>query len=142
MRGLYNDEVAPQLFEFIDRTRSGLPEHFLSKAKGVAVACPDLIRGLDDFSNSDNSWIHIPGSYGDGYARDFPEDNITLLVNQLGEFWYIQRMIVGNNSDLQELVFAFESLPICTRTFKDAMRLAEHCHPETRAPLLDWVTID
>jgi hypothetical protein len=47
------DEVAPQLFEcFIGRGTAGLPEDFLSAAKGVVVAGPDLIRGLDDFSGS------------------------------------------------------------------------------------------
>ncbi len=143
MSGLCNDEVAPQLFEFIDRTRSGLPDHFLSEAQGVAIACPDLFRGRDDFSNSDSSWIHMFSSPGDGYGRDFPETNIVSLVNQLGDFWYIQRLIVGEHtSDFQELVTAFGNVPICTTTLKDAMRLAEHCHPETHSPLVDWVNID
>jgi hypothetical protein len=35
----------------------------------------------------------------------------------------------------QVLAVAFENVPICTRTFRDAIRLAEHCHPVTRAPM-------
>lgn len=141
MSVLHTDEAEPQLFEFIDRAQSGLPEHFLSTAKEVAVAGPDLIRELEDYSGSYKSWGWIAGADGTsfqvGYVDRVSPDQQAVLVGihieQRGEFWYIRRYIDGRG--YQVLVVAFEYVPICTRTFRDAIRLAEHCHPVTRAPM-------
>jgi hypothetical protein len=57
MSVLHTDEVAPQLFEcFIDRAEADLPELFPKEAKGAVVAGPDVIRGLEDYSDSYESW--------------------------------------------------------------------------------------
>jgi hypothetical protein len=131
--------IAPKLFEFIDRAQAGLPEHFLSATKGVLVAGPDLIGRLDDFSGSEHTWK--PSLHGDGFGHDLPESNCCLLVDRLGEFWYVSRLIVGeHNFGPQVLVVAFDNVPICTRTSDEAIRLAEHCHPIPRSPMAGcWV---
>jgi hypothetical protein len=144
MSGIYTDEVIPQLFEpFITRAEAGLPEAYLSAAKGVLVAGPDLIRGLDYLSGSDYSdWV--PSQDSAVLERVFPELNSCLRVSRHGEFWYVQRIIVGqyNREEFQALVVAFENVPICTHTSDEAMRLAEHCHPVPRSPTAGcWVEI-
>jgi hypothetical protein len=143
MTALYPDE--PQTFEgFIDRAQADLPGHYLSGAKGVIIAGPDLIGGLDEFSDSERSPGWIPSNDGKVFQRDILELNSGLRVNKLGEFWHIQRIIIGqyNREEFQALVFAFENVPICTRTHEDAIRLAEHCHPVTRSPVAGcWVEI-
>jgi hypothetical protein len=136
-----SDEVAPQLFEcFIGRGTAGLPEDFLSVAKGVVVAGPDLIRGLDDFSGSDD-WI--PRDDGAVFYRDLPDVNGGLLVHRIGGFWYVQIIIFREHNRGAEywvLVVAFENVPMCTRTSDEAIRLAEHCHPIPRSPMAGcWV---
>jgi hypothetical protein len=144
MNEFYPDEVAPQLFEcFIARAQTGLPEDYLSSAKGVVVAGPDLLRGVSGVSKSGYSnWIASWG--GAVFERDLPEENGCLRVNQLGEFWYIQRIVIGryNREEFQGLVLAFEHAPICTNTYQEAMRLAEHCHPVPRPPMAGcWVEV-
>jgi len=145
MSEFYPDEVAPQIFEhFIARAKAGLPEDYLSSAKGVVVAGPDLFRGLSGVSGSDYSPGRVPSYGGAVFERDLPEENGCLRVNQLGEFWYVQRIIVGqyNREEFQALVVAFENVPICTHTSDEAMRLAEHCHPVPRSPMAGcWVEI-
>jgi hypothetical protein len=139
MSGSQTDELAPQLFEcFIDRAEANLPEFFPKEAKGAVVAGPDLIRELEDYSDSHESWswdasvdnAHFRCGYVD---RDDPNVDGELDIIQQAEFWYIYR--VFDPCRTQALVVAFENVPVCTRTFRDAIRLAEHCHPETRAPM-------
>ena len=45
MSVLHIYEEAPQVFEFMERARAGLPEARLSAATRVVVGSPDLIRG-------------------------------------------------------------------------------------------------
>jgi hypothetical protein len=145
MSGSQSDEVAPQLFErFVDRAQAGLPEDFLLAARGIVVAGPDLIGGLDDISDFDESPSWIPSCEGVTFHRDLPDVNGGLLVYRIGEFWYPQVILVreNNRAEYWALVVAFENVPICARTSKDAIRLAEHCHPVTRAPMAGcWVKV-
>jgi hypothetical protein len=141
MSEFYPDKVAPQLFEcFIDRAQADLPDDFLSVAKGVAVAGPDLIRGLDDFSKSKHSTDWKPADEGAVFHRDWPDVTGGVLVNRIGEFWYIQRALVNecNRAEYDVLVIAFENVPICTRTHEEAIRLAEHCLPVPRWPMAGY----
>jgi hypothetical protein len=140
MSVLHTDEVAPQLFEcFIDRAEADLPELFPKEAKGAVVAGPDVIRGLEDYSDSYESWgwkATIDGTafFRDPVGRDLPDKEAAFLeIEQRGQFWYIWRH--SDTGGPQVLVVAFENVPICTRTFREAIRLAEHCHPDTRAPM-------
>jgi len=138
VRELYTDEApGPKLFEcFIDRAEASLPEHFLSAAKGVLVAHPDLIGSLGDFSRSGYTWK--PNLRGDGFDSALPKERRILQVKQIGQFWYIQRIGVDRPDrflDFQVLVFPFENVPFCTRTCEDAMRLAEHCSPMPCSPM-------
>jgi hypothetical protein len=52
-----------------------------------------------------------------------------LCVRGCGEFWIIEREID------EVLVLKDGSLPIFTRTYQAAMRLAEYCHPHPPAGL-------
>ncbi|SHG24099.1 hypothetical protein [Bradyrhizobium erythrophlei] len=140
MSVLHTDEVAPQLFEcFIDRAQAVLPEHFPREAKGAVVAGPDLVRGLEDYPDSYESWGWRASTDGTGFEccfvdRDCPKRHAVYLeIERRGEFWYIWRDF--ERGGCQALVVAFENVPICTRTFRDAIRLAEHCHPVARAPM-------
>jgi hypothetical protein len=145
MSGSQTDEVAPQLFEcFVDRAEANLPEFFPKEAKGAVVAGPDLIRGLEDYSGSHESWGWEASVDGTAFECFLPNDrpgiDVYLDIEQRGELWYIRRQI--GNDITQALVVAFENVPICTRTFRDAIRLAEHCHPDTRAPMAGcWVDL-
>ena len=57
-----------------------------------------------------------------------------LEVAKLGEYWFIGRR--GKDHEVSETVVeAFGAVPICTRTTRDAMLLAEHCQPEVRLPI-------
>jgi hypothetical protein len=139
MSASHTDEVAPQVFKLLDRTQAELPEHCLSEATAVVVASPDLIRGLDDFTNS--SWR--PNLYGDGFDRALPEERRILRVRQFGQFWYIQRLCFDDYGLDQALVFPFDNVPICTRTCEEAMRLAEHCSPMPHSPVMGcWVKLE
>jgi hypothetical protein len=142
MSVLNTEQVAPQLFEcFLDRTEAGLPENYLSMADGVLVAGPDLLRPLEAFPESYESWGYRSSIDGSAYER--PLKGGSLDVRREGNFWFMHRAVDdGEDGDkFQVLVVAFEDVPICTRTFEDAIRLAEHCHPETRAPMAGyWFT--
>jgi hypothetical protein len=135
----HTDEVAPQVFELVDRAQAALPEHCLSEATAVVVASQDLIRGLDESTDPSASWRS--NLYGDGLDRALPEERRMLRVRQFGQFWYIQRWDVDDyGSDFQVLVFPFHNVPICTRTCEEAMQLAEHCSPLPHPPVMGcWV---
>ena len=140
MSGSQTDDMAPQLFEcFIDRTAADLPDFFPKEAKGAIVAGPDLIRGLKDYSGSCESWGWEADVEGAAFRRGYADGKLN--VERHGGFWYIYR-----NSALEHtvhaLVVAFENVPICTRTFRDSIRLVEHCHPEIRAPMAGcWLDV-
>jgi len=148
MSGSQVDEIAPQLFErFIDRTEALPPEFFPREAKGAVVAGPDLIRELEDYPDSHESWGWEASIDGNAFRRgyvdlSFPPAIIDgeLDIERRGDFWYIYRQF--DPCRTQVLVVAFENVPVCTRTFRDAIRLAEHCHSETRAPMAGfWLDI-
>ncbi len=144
MSVLHPDDLAPQLFEcFMDRAQANMPKFFPSDAKGALVAGPDLLRELEDFPESYESWGYQRSTDGNAYERASPKVDGYLEVERWGEFWYILRTIKENKDpeQFQVLVLAFENVPICTRTFEDAIRLAEHCHPVARAPMAGyWFT--
>ena len=144
MSGSQTDEIAPQLFEcFIDRAEADLPEFFPQETRGALVAGPDLLAALEDFPKSYEIWGYRKSTDGDAYERAAPQIKGTLEVLRHGDFWYIRRQLedAEGGDKFQVLVFAFENVPICTNTFENAIRLAEHCHPEARAPMAGyWFT--
>jgi hypothetical protein len=72
MSGSQANEIAPQLFEcFIDRAEARLPEFFPKQAKGAVVAGPDLIRGLEDYSDSYESWGWEASVDGNAFRRGY-----------------------------------------------------------------------
>jgi hypothetical protein len=141
------DDNASQLFEsFIDRAEADLPEFFPQEAKGALVAGPALVGPLEDYAASYEAWGWERSTDGTHFRRGYidradPFVDGELNIEQRGDLWYIYRQ--SDPCRHQALVVAFENVPICTRTFRDAIRLAEHCHPETRAPMAGfWLDLE
>src|SRR5215210_2187227 len=88
--GLLESELHEPEFEYMERAQAGLPEGRLSAATEVAVATPNLIRGLDETTEPGDLWT--PNLCGDGFDRALPEEQRILRVRQFGQFWYPQRM--------------------------------------------------
>ena len=61
MSVLHIYEEAPQVFEFMERAQAGLPEGRLSAATEVAVATPNLIRGLEETTEPADLWTTDEG---------------------------------------------------------------------------------
>src|SRR5260370_41260050 len=133
----------PNLIErFLDREETALQDIYLPMANGAVLAGEDL-PGADSHSlASDDKYAW--GRTGDGKAfQRWTQSGELIEVVKLGDYWFI------NLSDgpipeekFQALVFAFDRLPICTRSAAQAMRLAEHCYPDPRPPMAGcWADI-
>jgi hypothetical protein len=51
-----------------------VPKHFPKDAKGAVVAGPALTRGLEDYSDSYESWGWEASTDGTGFRRGFDRD--------------------------------------------------------------------
>jgi hypothetical protein len=131
-----------QLFErFIERAeanlaQANLPEWFTQRAKGTLVAGPDLIGPLEDYSDSYESWGWERSPDGGAFRRFSRIPYGELNITQGGNLWYVYRHMDLDCTG-QALVVA-EDVPVCTRTFRDALRLAEHCNPVVREPMAGY----
>jgi hypothetical protein len=85
-----------------------------------------LLSELEDFPESYGPCGYMRSTDGNAYERGSSKVDGYLEVERWGEFWYILRTIKENKDpeQFQILVFAFENVPICTRKFEDAIRLA------------------
>ena len=76
-----------------------------------------------------------------GVFLKFPDHRSHLRVRQCGQFWTVERTVdcVG-----EMLAYPYGLLPIFTRTYQAAARLAEYCHrcPRGAASSLRWVFED
>ncbi len=120
---------APEIIRFVDRDEARLPDFFLPKAIGVIVAEPEFIRAIELplWSDYPIGWSMVDEVRGQSH-------HCKLEVAKLGEYWFIGRK--GRDLEVSETVVeSFEAAPICARTPRDAMLVAEHCHPEVRLPI-------
>jgi hypothetical protein len=121
-------EVHSKLFEFVEGKRTGLPNDIMPRATGALLAAEDLLRAAG----------HLPGSgrpkgwrkNGDCFYHRFKDSGITLEISKSGDYWFVTRIERYLIESFAFLALAFEQVPICTNTFEEAMRLADHCHPD------------
>jgi hypothetical protein len=141
-----------RLFEcHIDRSQTQMPNHYLPGAAVVSIAGEGMLQAAG----------HVPGSYRPrAWRRGEPgvfgkpsRDGAHMLrVRQCGrakdknKLWVIERTsrtsFLGIPQVEEALVFAFGNVPIWTRTYQAAMRLAEHCDPLPRPPVVGcWIKV-
>jgi hypothetical protein len=125
-------EPPPHLIaEVVERDDTEMPDRFVPWAPGVVVASDHLLAAAHHRLGS-----RPPLGWSQHKPRVFwkPARTNRLWVCGLGEFWTVEREIET------VLVFAYGSMPIVTRSYQAAMRLAEYCHPQP-APGLMWVVM-
>jgi hypothetical protein len=115
------DQPSPYLVaEVIERSNTELPDDFVPWAPGIVIASDYLLRaaGYHPGSRRPEGWS--PGNPG-VFTKVTYRNRLT--VRGCGEFWIIER------ETCEVLAYTYGSLPIVTRTYQAAMRLAEYCHP-------------
>ena len=105
--------------EIIERNKTELPDDFVPWAPGIIIPSGYLLRAAN----------YAPGSHRPkGWSRKCPGVFTKVMygncmaVRQCGRFWTVERQ----NDEV--LAFTYGSLPVFTRTYQAAMRLAEYCH--------------
>ena len=92
-------------------------------------------QALSELKDDDDAWTRLQRQIGEDLTE--LQRALSALGHQAhaeqSDWGLIYRVFDPNRT--QALVVAFENVPVCTRTFRDSIRLAEHCHPETRAPM-------
>ena len=120
---------APGTLRFVDRDEAKLPDFFLPRADGVVVAGMHLMR-VAELSHGPYrklDWRMMDANWAQSLHGD-------LGVAKLGDHWFIGRK--GCDVRISEiLVEAFGERPVCTPSCRDAMLLAEYCHPKVGRPL-------
>jgi hypothetical protein len=116
----FREDVSPfQVAEVIDRSKTKFTDDFVPWAPGIAVASDYLLRAAnyDPGSRRPPGWTqHSARLFRKLLHRNY------LTVSRCGEFWLVERQIE------EVLVYRYGSLPIVTRNYQAAMRLAEYCH--------------
>jgi hypothetical protein len=131
------EQQAPILFEcMVDRSDTEMPDDYLPTARGILIAGRDMLRaaGYVPGSCRPRGWSRRnPGVF----ARPSAESQHILWVRQCGRFWVIERSFEFSEHgcdfrDDYALTCALTDMPISTRTYQAAMRLAEHCDMSPR----------
>jgi hypothetical protein len=156
-------DVASRLFDLFDREQIKMPIDYLPDAPGVAIAGDALLHALaySPGSKRPPDWFKTklgvfrylkrfeikPGLFG--YTAH--ADGVILQVRQCGKLWVIERYRDGDWLDpsgrcpglnLYALVCAQTERPIWTTTYQAAMRLAHHCHPAPKSPVIGhWLQV-
>ena len=120
-------DVYPKLFEFIEREQAALEPYLFTHTSGVLLAGEDLLRAAG----------HVPGSKRpkgwregvEGFGRR-AEDRKYLRTSKHGYYWFVFRSTTRSHFDYEYLTFAFDKVPLCASTAQEAMRLADHFHPD------------
>jgi hypothetical protein len=124
----YEAEVHPKLFEFIEREEARLSRYEFRQATGVLLAGEDLLGAAG----------HVPGSKRpkgwrealEGFGRRTADRKYTLRAIKIDYYWFVLRRASRSVFDYEYLAFAFDEVPLCTRTDLEAMRLADHFYPD------------
>jgi hypothetical protein len=108
------DPPTYSIAEIIERENAQLKADFVPWAPGIVIASDYLLRiaGHRPTSRRPPKW-HKHRRWG-YFIKGY------LVVRKRGEFWFVE------TAESDVLVFIYGSLPICTRTYQEAMRLAEH----------------
>jgi hypothetical protein len=127
--------LSSYIAEAIERSKTELPPDFVAWAPGIVVASDHLLRVAN----------YRPGSPPpQGWCLERPDvytkvlrDN-RLMVRGCGEFWTVEREVH------EILVFNYGSQPVFTRSYVEAMHMAEffhtnRCDPFPAFPHLRWI---
>ena len=141
MSELFPDSTEARPFQFIERGETELPADRLPDAQGVIMAGEDMLRaaGYIPGSNRPRGWCRLtPGNYRKNVGKHI------LMVRQCGgprsQHWTIERLDEDYNTE--QLVIPLGRLtPIFALTYQAAMRLAEYCYPNPRAPVAGCWTV-
>jgi len=108
---------------FLDREETALPDFYLPTAKGAVLAGEDLPGAYSYSLAADDKYTWVQTSDGRAFQR-WTESEELLEVFKRGDHWFIN---LGDGpfpeEKFQALVFAFDRLPICTRSAAQAMQL-------------------
>jgi hypothetical protein len=132
------NERVLKLYGFLDRAAARLPDFFLPKAKGVLLAEADLLRAVELplWLDYPLGWSMLDTNWGRSHDRK-------LEVAKLGEYWFVGRRTGWDAEVSETVVESFGQVPVCSRAVRDAMLIAEHCHPEVRLPIgAHWLKFD
>ena len=106
--------------EVVERSKTELPDDFVPWAPGIMIASDYLLQATGYHSGSRRPTGWLPGKPGI-FTKVTYRNRLT--VCECGEFWFVER------ETGEVLAFTYGSLPVVTRTYQAAMRLAEYCHP-------------
>jgi hypothetical protein len=138
----FRREPPPHLIaEIIDRSEIGLPPWFAPLARGVAIASDVLLREAG----------HRPGMHRPrGWHKIFCDvfdlniaDGLQLTVRQWDNrgLWMVERFSESRQYNNADEILAHQfGVPIFTRSYQSAMRLAMHCHVNEPPPGLRWIS--
>jgi len=137
----FQRDASPFLVEeVIARRRTWLPDDLAPWAPGVVLASDYLLRASNyrQGARRPRGWL---SRCKGGVFLKFPDDRSHLRVRQCGQFWTVERTV---NCVGEMLAYPYGPLPIFTRTYQAAMRLAEYCHrrPRGTGSSLRWVFED
>jgi len=123
--------------EVIDRNEAKLPDWSVPLARGVAIASDELLgqAGHQHGMYRPRGWRE----WGRGcFVRDidWPGDRLMVRRCDKRQWWTIERLGEARQYEHEDevLVFQFASIPIFTRSYQSAMRLAVHCHTNGPRP--------
>lgn len=109
------------LFEFIEHDQAVLSAY--SDKPGLLLAGEGLLRHLPGCKRP-KGWRKAV----DGFGRRTEDRRYTLRAIRIGNYWHVVRRTTRSNMSAE--YFAFDELPICTRTEQEAMCLADRCHSD------------
>ena len=116
-RRFLRQRLSYSIGKVVNRRKAKLPTDFVPWAPGIVMASDHLLRlaGYHSRSGRPKGWRLQP-SRGE-YRKDWP----SLLVRNHGKFWTVEEYLSES-----VLVFIYGSMPVCTRTYEEAMWLAEY----------------
>jgi hypothetical protein len=122
----------------IDRNKTALPDFFVPLARGIAVPSDLMLRKAARTRAFQELpvWVQLlPYTFKTQLSL-----KCALCVEKVGDLWTIGRARAdeAGNYQTEVLVFRFGSTPIFTRTYCEAMYLAECCSREPMSGLM-WV---
>jgi hypothetical protein len=132
-------QVAPHLYDFVDRDQIDMPS-YCSSAPGVLVVAKDTLAATRRSRRSSRPLEWTRGFLFDGWQTQTADGSAVLWVQRRGRYWFVGRITTRPHGE-QILCCAFAGAPFCARTSAAAMRFAEHCHPLPQTIAGCWTPI-
>jgi hypothetical protein len=101
----------------VEREKTNLPAKFVPWAPGIVIVSDYLLRVAGQAPYSE-FWRRHP-RHGYYYCK-----NTNLVVRERSGFWFME-----SGSDV--VVFVYASMPVCTRTHREAINLSAYFNPES-----------